>query len=110
MGEVVQVQDIEWQPVRPEITNDIQGRTLLDGKVKAVLTRVASGGRFRMHKDKYGDLFYFTSGTGKLTLSGKEYDITPGLVVRIAAGESHAYENLGREDLVLISMNLPDSV
>jgi hypothetical protein len=31
----------------------------------------------------------------------------PGLVVRVAAGEDHSYENRGTEELRLISVNVP---
>jgi hypothetical protein len=31
----------------------------------------------------------------------------PGLVVRVTAGEAHAYENISDQDLMLISVNIP---
>lgn len=39
----------------------------------------------------------------------KQFQVRPGLAVRVAAGEAHAYENTGPTDLTLISINLPCS-
>jgi len=72
-----------------------------------VLTRVAPGGKFKTHRDNYAHLFYFLSGSGVVEVEEKNFDARPGIVVQIAAGEAHAYENVGADDLVLISMNLP---
>ncbi len=107
MSQVREIASLEWQPVRPEVTSGIYGRTLLDGKVKVVLTRVVPGGKFSMHRDNYGHLFYFLSGAGNVWVSGKQFAAHAGLVVQVIAGEDHAYENTGHEDLMLISLNLP---
>ncbi len=108
MSEVVESEALAWEPVRPEITEGVFGRTLLSAGVKAVLTRVSPGGKFRPHRDRYAHLFYFMSGQGQVTLGDKQIDAHAGLTVRIPAGETHAYENTGSEDLVLLSLNLPN--
>ena len=107
MAEVFQSDSVAWEPVRPAIAQGVYGRTLLADGVKAVLTRVAPGGKFAMHKDNYAHLFYFLSGKGTVAIEDKQYEARAGLVVRVAAGEMHAYENTGAEDLVLLSLNLP---
>jgi quercetin dioxygenase-like cupin family protein len=84
------------------------GRTLLADGVKVVLTRVAPGGEFKLHRDKYGHLFYFLSGEGTLRLNDQVYTAKPGLVAHVLPGEPHAYANSGNRELVLISLNLPD--
>jgi quercetin dioxygenase-like cupin family protein len=33
--------------------------------------------------------------------------VRAGLVAQIDAGDDHAYENIGSEDLVLLSLNIP---
>jgi mannose-6-phosphate isomerase-like protein (cupin superfamily) len=109
MGEVIEVESLDWQPVRPEITHGVYGRMLLADGVKAVLTRVAPGGKFSLHQDHYGHLFYFISGEGIVQVQEKQFHAHAGLVVRIPAGEPHAYENSGSQDLVLLSLNLPTS-
>ena len=107
MSNVVELSSREWQPVRPEIARGVFGKALLDGKVKAVLTRVAPGGKFEMHRDKYAHLFYFLSGEGTVWVGDKQFAARAGLVAQIDAGEDHAYENKGGEDLVLVSLNIP---
>lgn len=108
MSEVIESETLAWEPVRAEITQGVFGRTLLSDGVKAVLTRVVPGGKFRVHRDKYAHLFYFMSGQARLTLGDKQVDAHAGLTVRVPAGETHAYENTGSEDLVLLSLNLPN--
>jgi mannose-6-phosphate isomerase-like protein (cupin superfamily) len=106
MSEIVDIEQLGWEPVRPEITRDVYGKTLMDQGVKAVLTRVAPGGRFSVHRDRYGHLFYFISGEGAGRVGEKEFKVQPGLVVRVQAGEPHSYENTGTADLMLISLNI----
>jgi quercetin dioxygenase-like cupin family protein len=107
MGTLFNVSTMEWKPVRPEITNGVSGKTILDGKVKAVLTRVAPGGKFAMHADAYAHVFYFLGGEGSVWIGGKQSEVRPGVVVQVDAGEAHAYENTGKDDMVLVSLNIP---
>ncbi len=107
MNALFNLASLDWKPVRPEITTGILGKAMLDGGLKVVLTRVQPGGRFRSHVDRYGHLFYFLSGQGTLWIAGERSEAGPGLVAQIDAGAEHAYENTGKEDLVLVSLNLP---
>jgi quercetin dioxygenase-like cupin family protein len=107
MNNLFNLSDLEWKPVRPEITTGVFGKALLDAGLKAVLTRVEPGGKFRMHTDKYGHLFYFLSGEGLVWVAGERQVARPGVVAQIDAGVQHAYENTGTEDLVLVSLNIP---
>ena len=107
MSHLFDLSTLEWKPVRPEITSGVFGKAMLDGGLKAVLTRVESGGKFRMHTDKYAHLFYFLSGEGVVWVAGEKPAVRPGVVAQVDAGVEHAYENTGREDLVLVSLNIP---
>ncbi len=107
MSNIFTTDSMEWQPVRPEITRNVFGKTLFDDGMKVVLTRVAPGGGFPSHRDPYGHLFYFLSGEGIVRLEETEIPVQPGLVVRVAPGEQHSYENRGTDDLLLVSVNLP---
>ena len=107
MAEVLEESSIDWQQLRPDVAEGILGKTLLGGSVKVVLARVAPGGKFLPHRDGYGHLFYVLTGAGHVQIEGEEFPLRPGTVVRIAAGETHAYENTGSDDLVLVSLNLP---
>jgi mannose-6-phosphate isomerase-like protein (cupin superfamily) len=107
MGKVIEISSLPWQLVRPNLAQGVEGKTLLADGFKVVLTRVAAGGRFTHHRDGYGHLFYFLSGQGLVSLGEERLEVGPGVVVQVEAGELHAYKNTGREDLVLISINLP---
>jgi quercetin dioxygenase-like cupin family protein len=107
MVKVFEVKDLEWEPVRPAITQDVFGKALLSENVKVVLTRVAPGGKFKLHHDNYAHLFYFVRGEGSVQVGDEQFAARPGMVVQIAAGEEHSYGNAGNEDLVLLSLNLP---
>jgi len=107
MGEAFDAASLEWEPVRPDVARGVYGKTLLVDGVKLALTRVAVGGRFDMHQDNYGHLFYFLSGEGLVWVQDKRSKAVPGLVVRVTTGEPHAYENTGNQDLMLISVNIP---
>ncbi len=98
---------LEWKPVRPDLTQGVAGQVLVDGEIKAVLTRVSAGGRFARHSDPYGHLFLIISGSGRIRTGAAERTLGPGDIVRIPAGEPHEYQNTGEGDLVLVSFNLP---
>lgn len=107
MAEFLEDDSLAWQPVRPEITSGVSGKVLLAGPIRAVLTRVAPGGRFAPHHDPYAHLFYVLAGTGEVVAGEERRRVGAGSVVRIAAGEVHGYENSWMEELLLISLNLP---
>lgn len=106
MGKRIDTNMLEWQPVRPELTRGVTGKLLRDGSTRIVLTRVEPGGSFPAHRDDYAHLFHFLSGTGVVHLEGQQLDVGSGECVQVDAGELHGYENPGKEDLILISMNL----
>jgi len=108
MGLVVDVESLEWQPVRPNVAHGVYGKTLLADGVKVVLTRVVPGGEFALHRDAYGHLFYFLGGAGTVQIGEDRFQVRSGLATRVASGEVHAYENTGTEEMILISVNVPD--
>jgi quercetin dioxygenase-like cupin family protein len=107
ISNIFDIATMEWKPVRPEITEGVFGKALLDDKVKAVLTRVTPGGKFKPHADKYGHLFYFLSGDGVVQVGEQSHKAVAGVTVQVPAGVQHSYENTGKTDLLLVSMNLP---
>lgn len=108
MGKFIDAGSLTWKPVRPDVASDVFGKVLLDGPTKAVLTRVAPGGRFAPHRDPYGHLFYVLEGQGRVLVGKEEHAVGPGSAIRIVPGEEHGYENTGSGDLVLLSLNLPE--
>jgi len=107
MQRFTDLEEMPWQAVRPDVAQDVWGKTLLSGDLKLVLTRVPPGGGFSAHTDGYGHLLYFLSGSGLVGVGGEECSVRPGLLVRVAAGEEHHYRNSGHDDLVLVSANIP---
>jgi mannose-6-phosphate isomerase-like protein (cupin superfamily) len=108
MGDFLEAASLDWRPLRPDVAHGVFGATLLENGTKMMLVRVAAGGGFAAHRDGYGHLFYFLSGEGIVRVEEREEHTTPGLVVRVAAGESHSYENRGTSELILISVNVPN--
>jgi len=96
-----------WQPIRPELTNGVSGKLLLDGATKMVLTRLEPGGSFRPHRDSYGHLFHILAGSGRFRVEEQEQQLSAGMTLQVEAGELHGYENCAAEQLLLISLNLP---
>ena len=97
----------DWQPVRPDLTSGVIGKLLHEDPMKTVLTRVDPGGFFRPHRDHYGHLFHILSGEGMFSVEGEDYHLTAGMSLQIQAGALHGYENCGKEELLLISVNRP---
>lgn len=110
MSRVFDIASLEWQSVRPDVARGVFGKTLHEGKVKVVLTRVEPRGKFALHRDSYAHVFYFLSGEGRLEIDGQTFAARAGTVAHIDAGQEHAYENIGNDDLVLLSLNLPTDV
>jgi len=102
------IDSIAWEPVRPGVAHGIFGKTLMAEDLKAVLTRVAPGGAFNNHRDPYGHLFYFLSGEGTVSVGDTQTVARAGVIVRVNPGEMHSYANTSKEDLVLLSLNLPN--
>ncbi len=107
MSRYFEVDALEWQPIRPDVADGVFGKTLLADGVRMALTRVEPGGGFFRHTDDYGHLFYFLAGRGIVKVGEEEFPVRPGTVVQVAAGESHTYVNMGAEELLLISINIP---
>ncbi len=107
MSDIIDVDLLEWETVRPDVAHGVYGKTLLDTGVKLVLTRVLPGGGVTAHRDAFGHLLYFIGGSGKIGIGGEEVGIKPGLVVRVEPGEEHYYAGSADEELTLLSVNLP---
>jgi quercetin dioxygenase-like cupin family protein len=107
MSAAFQLDELAWEPVRPALATGVYGRTMLDAGTKMVYTRVEPGGGFAAHVDAYGHLLYVLSGSGIAGAGGSQYQLTPGLVLQVSAGEEHSYRNTGPDELELISLNVP---
>jgi quercetin dioxygenase-like cupin family protein len=71
----------------------VSGRRLLKpdeaGGWAASLTTFGIGGRLNWHTHDSEQVLYITDGRGIVATKDKEYVVTPGCIVYIAAGEIH---------------------
>ena len=58
-----------------------------------------------VHDDNEG--FYVISGTGKMLLDGKEYDLVPGCAMYAPAGVPHAIKKVGSADMHVFLYHFP---
>lgn len=66
---------------------------------KRVLHKGAGIGLHPQHKD---EIYYIVSGQGSYVLDGKQYDVGPGHALLTRKGSSHALQQVGEEDLVVL--------
>ena len=107
---IYSLDDVEWNKVRPDIAINILSKSLLPKEwsdIKMVFTKVLPGGEFTYHIDDYHHVLLFLKGTGVVKVGDKETEITPNLVVEIPAGIKHSYKNKGKDELHLITVNIP---
>ncbi|MHA1244443.1 MAG: cupin domain-containing protein [Candidatus Heimdallarchaeota archaeon] len=107
---VYSLDDIDWNKVRPDIAKNILSKSLLPkewSNTKMVFTKVLPNGEFTDHIDDYHHVLLFLKGTGVVKIDDKEFEIKPNLVVEIPAGTKHSYKNKGKDELLLITVNIP---
>jgi mannose-6-phosphate isomerase-like protein (cupin superfamily) len=69
---------------------------------------VPVGGQTIAHYHRQAEeLYFFTAGRGRMTLSGEERDVVVGDCVVIPPGETHQLVNTGDEPLVLLCCCAP---
>jgi len=66
---------------------------------KRVLHKGAGIGLHPQHKD---EIYYIVSGKGSYVLDGRQYDVSAGDALLTRKGSSHALQQVGDEDLVLL--------
>jgi mannose-6-phosphate isomerase-like protein (cupin superfamily) len=78
-------------------------------ETKVILTKVEPGGSFQSHADAYHHVFYFIEGHGEGVLGEETYEIAPGRVVEVPAGMKHGYRNTFTSEMLLLTVNIPQS-
>ncbi len=100
---------------KPFITKDLsETRSILDRANAPVKNcslaeaRVRPGHETLEHKHvKTGEIYYFTSGSGIMSINGKQFRVRPGDGVLIPPGSRHKLKNTGRADLKLLCACAP---
>ena len=110
--QIFNINDRNWEENLRQITTGVFGRKLIpsdETTIKITETKVEPGGIFRPHIDSYHHVLYFIEGIGIGWIGDEPYDIKPGVVVNIPAGEKQAYKNSGTEQMKLLTINFPKS-
>ncbi|MHA1125074.1 MAG: cupin domain-containing protein [Candidatus Heimdallarchaeota archaeon] len=109
-NQIYSLDNVDWNEVRPDIAINILSKSLLPKKwsdTKMVFTKVLPDGEFSDHIDNYHHVLLFLKGTGTVKIDDMEYEISPNTVVEIPAGVKHSYKNKGKDELLLITVNIP---
>ena len=59
------------------------------------------------HQDMH-EVFLVSTGKGIMRIDGEEYELTPGVCIAIATGETHEVINTGTDNLVLTYFGIVD--
>ncbi len=109
-GQVFDIEDAAWTPVREDLTEGIAGIRLVpdhESGMTVTVTKVQVGGNFSAHRDPYHHVLYFLQGRGEVSIEGVSHSVAAGSVVKITAGETHSYRNIGDEEMMLVTINVP---
>ena len=60
------------------------------------------GSSIGLHRNDKDEIYYVLSGRGELLLDGKRREVGPGDAILTRNGSTHALEQRGKEDLVII--------
>jgi mannose-6-phosphate isomerase-like protein (cupin superfamily) len=60
------------------------------------------GSAIGLHVQRENEIYYVLSGSGRYTMDGEVIEVGPGLALLTRPGGSHALEQTGSQDLVLI--------
>ncbi len=99
---------LNWESTRPDVATGVFGSVIIpEGADMQTVTlmRVEPEGEFSLHADHHNHVFIFLEGKGKGWLDDDSYDIKPGLIVRVSAGQPHGYRNTDDSDLLLLTIN-----
>ncbi len=61
-----------------------------------------SGSSIGYHLQKEDEIYYIISGTGKMEMNGKTFEVRAGDAILTRPGSSHSLKQVGKEDLVII--------
>lgn len=102
---IINLRDLQQQPLSHNLR--IKKQVLLDyeetGNISTLAQAVFPPGEKveeHFHEDLH-EIFMIKSGSGTITIDEKEFDLKAGITAVVEAGERHALENTGRDELVI---------
>ena len=75
---------------------------------QVMLVRMAPGVLSPQRRHPHPQIFYVLSGSGRLELDDRVYQLKAGDAVRVLHGELHGFENTGSAELVMLEIQLFD--
>ncbi len=109
----INVNDLPWESFGGK-TRDIFRKSLAPREFpsgfKASLTLAKVGGDFPEHVDPYTHIFFILEGEGEATCEGRTIPLQKGIALTVPVGKKHGYRNTGPKDLLLITLNIFDSL
>ncbi len=83
----------------------MSARMFMDEQGKIIPTKIHPGGSIGLHKHETSDdINYVLSGTGKAICDGQEEILKVGTCHICKKGSQHSIENIGNDDLVLLTV------
>jgi quercetin dioxygenase-like cupin family protein len=112
MEKVFSLDDMVWKDVRGlPGARGFEFKSLTDeAYTKAYsceLVRLEPGDHSVPHVEPWNHLLYFLTGTGDVTIEGAVTAVRDGTVCQVRAGEKHSLRNLGREDMLVLTIYDP---
>jgi len=112
MRRIFSVNDISWQKLRGlPGARGFEYKALSDGDYSsafnAELVRLEPGDHSVPHIEPWSHLLYFLSGTGDVTINGETQPVATGTVCQISAGQKHSLRNLGKDDMIILTIYDP---
>jgi quercetin dioxygenase-like cupin family protein len=71
------------------------------------LVRLEPGDHSVPHIEPWSHLLYFLSGTGTIVIADNTFPVQAGTVCQVRAGEKHSLQNLGADDMIILTIYDP---
>jgi quercetin dioxygenase-like cupin family protein len=71
------------------------------------LVRLEPGDHSVPHVEPWSHLLYILSGAGEIVIAETTFPVRKGTVCQVRAGERHSLQNLGTEDMIILTIYDP---
>lgn len=105
---LINFNDLEWKVTRKEITNNINGKSILLDNLnsKVAFTKVGVNGRFDSHRDDYHHTFIVLEGVLEFTVNSEAFLLEPYNILEVKSGIEHSYQNKSGNEVLLLTFNV----
>ena len=107
-AEIIAYRTKDGSDIREFMHPAVHGHTFGAERQSLAEASVAPGATTELHRHQVTEeLYHITSGTGRMTLGDRRFDVSAGDTVCITPGTPHCIENTGAATLVLLCMCSP---